>query len=252
VNAGDGAREAIAMNPYDGNDDAGFGPDEDFDADMITMNPPRWQRWRDGRSRPVAVAGVAIAALAGGAGIGYAATHSLASSGAPDTAAVAAAAAPTTSPSAAPVPRHPAGRGWHAFGGGFPGAGFGIGIGGAGGVVHGQLTVPKSGGGYQTEDLQRGTVTAVTSGSISVRSADGFTATYVVSGKTLVDAQAAGIGSVKKGDTVFVTATVSGSTATAVSVLDQTAIKAGRAAFGFPGRPTNLPNLPKAPATPNA
>jgi len=243
------------MNPYDGPDETDFGPDEDFDADMITMRPPRWQRWREGRSRPLAVAGVAIAALAGGAGIGYAATHSYASSGAPDTAAVAAAAAPTPSASAAPVPPRPAGRGWRAFAGGSSGGGpgfaFGF-IGGAGGVVHGQFTVPKSGGGYQTEDVQQGTVTAVSSGSISVKSADGFTASYVVSSKTLVDAQAAGIGSVKKGDTVSVTATVSGSTATAASVQDQTAIKAGRAAFGFPGRPANLPNQPKASATPNA
>ena len=34
------------------------------------------------------------------------------------------------------------------------------------------------------------------------------------------------------GDTVFVTATVSGSTATAASVVDVTAVKAGRASFG--------------------
>jgi hypothetical protein len=238
--------EAIAMNPYNGPDDADFEPDEDFDTDMITMNPPRWQRWRDGRSRPIAVAGVAIAALAGGAGVGYAATHSLARSGAPDTASVAAAAAPTPSASTAPVPQPRAGRGWRSFAGGFPG-GPGFAIGGAGGVVHGQLTVPKSGGGYQTIDVQQGTVTAVSSGSISVKSADGFTASYVVTSKTLVDAQAAGIGSVKKGDTVFVTATVSGSTATAVNVLDQSAIKAGRAAFGFPVRPANLPKAQPLP-----
>jgi hypothetical protein len=244
--------EAIAMNPYDGPDDADFRPDVDFDTDMITMNPPRWQRWRDGRSRPIAVAGVAIAALAGGAGIGYAATHSYASSGAPDSAAVAAAAAPTPSPSTAPGPLYRGAGGWRGFAGGMPGARFGFGgIAGAGGVVHGQLTVPKSGGGYQTEDVQQGTVTAVSSGSITVKSADGFTATYVVSSNTLVDAKAAGIGSVKKGDTVFVAATVSGSTATAVNVLDETAIKAGRAAFGFPGRPANLPKAPAA-ATPNA
>lgn len=234
------------MNPHD----------EDFDADMITMNSPRWQRWR-GRSRPIAVAGVAIVALAGGAGIGYAATHSLAKSGTPATDAVAAAGAPTPSPSAAPPGHFRGGQGfrWSAggpaggFAGGFPGGAFGIGGFGAGGVVHGQVTVPKPGGGYQTEDVQRGTVTAVSSTSISVKSADGFTATYVVSSKTLVDAQAAGIGSVKKGDTVSVTATVSGSKATAVSVFDQTLIKAGRAPFRFTTRP---PNLPKAPVTPSA
>lgn len=245
------------MNPRDGFDDAGFGPGEDFDSDMITMNPRRWQRWRDGRSVPVTVAGVAIVALAGGAGIGYAATHSLTKSGSPATDAVAAAAAPTPSPSAGPPRIFHGGQGWHGFpggpaggfGGGFPGGAFGIGGFGAGGVVHGQVTVPKSGGGYQTQDVQRGTVTAVSSTSISVKSADGFTATYVVNSKTLVDAQAAGIGSVKKGDTVSVTATVGGSTATAVSVFDQTLIKAGRAPFNFTTRP---PNLPNAPATPSA
>jgi hypothetical protein len=241
------------MNPYDPPDDADFGPDEDFDADMITMNPPRWQRLR---RRPIAIAGVAIAALAGGAGVGFAATHSLAKN-TPGRTAVVAAAAPTPSASGAPAP--PAGRVWRTFGGALPVGGFRFAIGGpgalAGGVVHGQLTVPKAGGGYQTIDVQSGTVTAVSSTSITVKSADGYTASYAVSSKTLVDAQAAGIGSVKKGDTVYVTASVSGSTATAVNVTDLTAVKAGRASFGFPvpARPANLP-APQAvpPAQPNA
>ena len=230
------------MNPHDGPDNADFGPDDDFDSDMITMNPPRWQRWRHGR--PIAVAGVAIAALAGGAGVGYAATHTVAKNAAADSAAVAAASSPSPTPSAVPAPKSPNGRGWRSFGGGFAGGpGFGIGL-GAGGVVHGQLTVPKSGGGYETVDVQRGAVTAVSSASITVKSADGFTASYVVTSKTLVDAQAAGIASVNKGDTVYVTATVSGSTATAANVLDLSAVKAGRASFGFPARPSNLPAMP--------
>lgn len=228
------------MNPYDGPDGADFGPEEDFGTDMITMDPPRWQRWR---SRPVAVAGVAIAALAGGAGIGFAATHSVAKSASPDTAAVAA-AAPTPSASATPAPRFNAGKGWRSIPDGTPGVGMRL-----GGVVHGQLTVPKSGGGYQTLDVQRGTVTAVNSTSISVKSTDGYTASYAVTSKTVVDAQAAGIGSVKKGDTVFVTATVSGSTATAANVLDLTAVKNGRVAFGFPAHPAK-PKLVPAPAQP--
>jgi hypothetical protein len=232
------------MNPHDGPDNAEFGPDDDFDSDMITMNPPRWQRWRHGR--PIAVAGVAIAALAGGASVGYAATHSVAKSGTPDAAAVAAASSPSPSATPSAAPRSPNGRGWRSFAGGFGGGpGFALGLGGGvGGVVHGQLTVPKSGGGYETVDVQQGTVSAVSSASITVKSADGFTATYVVTSKTLVDAQAAGIGSVKKGDTIFVTATVSGSTATAANVLDLTAVKAGRASFGFPARPANLPAMP--------
>jgi len=118
--------------------------------------------------------------------------------------------------------------------------------------VHGQLTVPKSGGGYQTLDVQTGTVTAVSSGAITVKSADGFTATYAVTSNTVVGAQSAGIGSVKKGDTVFVSATVSGSTATAASIVDMTAIKNGRASFGFPEPPQKAPALPAPSQSPSS
>ena len=56
--------------------------------------------------------------------------------------------------------------------------------------------------------------------SISVKSADGFTKTYQVTSSTLVDAQRDGIGSVKDGHQVSVLATVSGGRATATSILD--------------------------------
>ena len=226
------------MEPYDPSQ-----PDEDPGSDMITMNPSRWPRWRPGR--PVAIAGVAVVALAGGGGIGYAATHSLTAKAA-DTAALAASSpSATPSPSASGPPG--SGHGWRSFAGG-PGRVFGpLGLGALGGVVHGQLTVPKSGGGYQTVDVQDGTVTAVSTGSVTVKSADGFTATYAVTSKTVVTAEAPGIASVKKGDTVFVTATVSGSTATAASVVDVTAVKAGRASFGFPGGATKMMPVPAQP-----
>lgn len=216
------------------------------DEDMITMGSPRWQRWWPGR--PMAVAGVAVVALAGGAGIGYAATHSQpAKAGGADTAAVAA-TSPSASPSpasGAPEPAYRARRGWFAF----PGGPAGLGL--AGGAIHGQLTVPKSGGGYQTVDVQDGTVTAVSATSVTVKSADGYAATYTVTSNTVVDAEAAGIGSVKKGDTVFVTATVSGSTATAASVFDQTAVKNGRVSFHFPGGgPVKMQPVPALPAQP--
>jgi hypothetical protein len=218
------------MEPYDPS-----RPDEDPGSDMITMNPPRRPRWRPGRT--VAIAGVAVVALAGGGGIGYAATHSLTAKAA-DTAALAA-----SSPSASPSPSAStpeSGHGWRSFPGG-PGRVFGpLGLGG--GVLHGQLTVPKSGGGYQTVDVQNGTVTAVSTSSVTVKSADGFTATYAVTSKTVVTAESPGIASVKKGDTLFVTATVSGSTATAASVVDVTAVKAGRASFGFPDGAAKIPS----------
>ena len=239
------------MNPYEDPDGGDSQPDEDFDSDMITMNPPRWQRWRAGR--PVAIAGVAVAALAGGTGIGFAATHSLTAKGAADTAAVAAAApSASPSPSASGTPGSRTGHGWRSFPGGRGPFGFG-GFGAiAGGVVHGQLTVPKSGGGYQTVDVQDGTVTAVSAGSVTVKSADGFTATYTVTSKTVVDAEAAGIGSVKKGDTIFVTATISGSTATAANIIDLTAVKAGRAASGFPAGPVSPPKMAAPTQPPSA
>jgi hypothetical protein len=116
-----------------------------------------------------------------------------------------------------------------AFGG--PG-GFGFPL-GAGGAVHGQFVVPKTGGGYQTVDVQRGKVTAVSSTSLTVKSADGFSATYAVSSSTIVDAKRDGIGSVKAGNQVYVTATVSGSTATASSVTDLSLLKGKGGPFGF-------------------
>jgi len=238
------------MHPYDGPEEGGDSrPDEEFGPDMITAEPPRWQRWRPGR--PLAVAGVAVVALAGGAGVGYAATNSLTAK-ASDTAAVASA-----SPSASPSPssgnpgsgdRH----GWQKIRGAFPGGpglGFGV-LGGA--VLHGQFTVPKSGGGYQTLDVQNGTVTAVSTGAVTVKSADGYTASYTVTSNTVVGAQSAGIGSVKKGDKIFVTATVSGSTATAATIVDVTAIKNGRASFGFPQPPQNAPALPTPSQSPGS
>jgi len=237
------------MNPYDGPDDGDSRPNEEFAPDMITAEPQRWPRWRPGR--PLAVAGVAVVALAGGAGVGYAATHSLTAK-ASDTAAI---AAPSPSASASPstgTPGSGAPHGWREFRGWFPGGpGLGLGVLG-GGVLHGQLTVPKSGGGYQTLDVQNGTVTAVSSGAVTVKSADGYTATYTVTSNTVVGAQSAGIGSVKKGDKVFVTATVSGSTATAASIVDLTAIKNGRASFGFPEPPKNAPVLPTPSQSPSS
>ena len=159
--------------------------------------------------RPLILAGVAVAALIAGAGVAMAATSGSARA---QTAAISAA---TPSPSASMRP----GPGWRHFRGPL-GARLGLRFGGPFGAVHGQFVVPKSGGGYQTVDTQRGSVTAVSAASITVKSADGFTKTYQVTSTTNVDAQRAGISSVKTGNQVTVVATVSGSTATAVSVLD--------------------------------
>jgi hypothetical protein len=172
---------------------------------------------------------VAVIALAGGAGVAYAVTNT----GSKVAADSSAGGQPQTSAGSA-APSAPS---WGGRGPAGPRRFGGFGFGGFGGAIHGRVTEPKSGGGYQTVDVQRGTVTAVSSSSITVKSADGFLATYAVTGSTDVNAQAAGIGTVKTGDIVDLTATVSGGTATAASIIDMTSIRASRGAFGFPGGP---------------
>jgi hypothetical protein len=194
-------------------------------------------RFRSGRPRLTWVLAIALVALVGGAGIAYAATHAgknIATDSSPS-GQVQPAAGP--SPSAAPWRSGHGPGGFRGFGR-FGGSGFGPGLGGGyGDVLHGQFTAPKAGGGYQTVDVQRGTVTSVSSSSITIKSADGYSASYAVASSTEVNAQAGGIGSVKTGDTVSVTATVSGGTATAASIIDLTALRASRGAFGFPAGP---------------
>ena len=178
--------------------------------------------------RPLILAGVAVVALLGGAGVAMAATSGSPAPGA--AASPAGGTVATPSPSARPAFPHQGRPGGFGFGGPF-------------GAVHGQFVVPKSGG-YQTVDIQRGSVTAVSATSITVKSADGFTKTYQVVSSTNVDAQRGGIGSVKTGHQVSVTATVSGGTATAVSVLDFNLLPAMRGGAGW-----NHPAPPAAPAT---
>ena len=125
----------------------------------------------------------------------------------------------------------------------------GFGFGGVFGAVHGEFVVPRSGGGFQTIDTQRGAVTAVSATSITVKSADGFIKTYQLMSSTNVDAQRNGIGSVKTGHQVMVMATVSGGTATAVNILDFTLLPA---MHGWPGSNHQAPSAPPttgAPAT---
>jgi hypothetical protein len=113
------------------------------------------------------------------------------------------------------------------------GGGPGFAFGGLFGAVHGQFVVPKSGGGYQTIDTQRGSVTAVSATSITIRSGDGFVKTYQVTSSTNVDAQRDGIGTVKTGNQAAVVATVSGNTATAVRILDITLLPSMHAGPGW-------------------
>jgi len=199
--------------------------------------------WLGSRRVAVMASVIAVGVLAG-AGVAVAATSS---------------SSPTPTPSAAPsASAEPPARAlppkgaWRIHGA--PGrfgpafAGGGLLGGGLFGAVHGTVVVPKSGGGYQTLAFQNGKVTAVSSTSITLHSADGYSHTYQVTSSTLVNAQRDGIGSVKAGNQAVVTATVSGSTTTAVRILDLSQLQQGfHRFFGAPPAANSKP-----PAVPSS
>jgi hypothetical protein len=170
----------------------------------------------------LALAGAGLAFAVGGTGSSPVAHLATAGSGSGTSSTT----VPSTPKKSGPRPSFgPAGRPFVGLGGG-PGA-FGMGQ-----VVHGQYTV-KSGSGYKTYDVQTGTVEAVSSSSIKVSSADGYSSSYSVESSTVVDSQAGGISTVAKNDQVQITALVSGQSATATSIVDTSKISSSRKGFGF-------------------
>jgi hypothetical protein len=174
--------------------------------------------------RPVVIAGIAVVGLLGGAGAALETTES----GVPAVQPSAVAARPAP----APVPTLRPGRLSPPFGRHFAGGGLG-GPAGLVGALHGQIVVAKPGGGYQTIDIQNGQVTAVSTTSITLRSADGYSRAYAITNSTIVDAQRDGISSIKVGNQVSLSATVTGSTATAIRIRDVTLLQQDRAALGL-------------------
>jgi len=166
------------------------------------------KRWRIAGT----IAAVAVTTTAGG--VAWAATS----------------ADPTPSPSASPSTRAEPGK---------PGKGMGHGPGGPGqffgqgGALHGEFVVKKDGGGYQTVATQRGEVTAVSKDSITLKSEDGYSRTYTLTADTLVNAARDGIGDVKTGNTVVITALVADGKATATTLRDGTVRKAAGEKWGF-------------------
>jgi hypothetical protein len=186
------------------------------DSPLPPPPPPTGRRWlpatRGGR--------IAMAAAVGGAavliGVGVAAAQTGGTATPP----------PTPTPGQVPAPGPPPGGG---IGGRFGGKGFGgpggFGMPGLGGVLHGEFVRSNRSGGYQTLDMHVGQVTSVSSTSITLKSADGFSKSYGVDDGTVVDAGRDGIGSVKSGDQVQLLAVVSGSSANAVSINDSTNLR---------------------------
>lgn len=89
-------------------------------------------------------------------------------------------------------------------------------------IEHGEATVDTADHGYQVVDLQRGVVASANSGQLTVRSADGFSATYVVDNSTKVHKgrKSGDISQVLANDRVTVVATKAGGTATATRISD--------------------------------
>ena len=166
-----------------------------------------------GSRKPViAAAAAAAAVLAVAIGVTASQSASAASSSSP---------VPSGRPSG--VPDGPGGPGGHGLGGPGPfGGPGGRGPGGPDGqLLHGEEVV-QQGTKVVTIEEQAGKVTAVSATSITVKSTDGFTATYVVSVATKVgkDRAEAKISAVKVGDTVRIEATKAGSTVTADRIVD--------------------------------
>lgn len=141
------------------------------------------------RSRTLAVSGLAVVALAGtGAAVANAATPTASTS-------------PSTTASAPAAPKAHQAHQAHK----------------ARAALHSESVRRAKGGTFVTVGTQRGVVTAVTPTSLTARSADGFSRTYVLGAdtKVRVDKQPAGVAGLKVGEKVGVTALETGDTWTA-------------------------------------
>jgi hypothetical protein len=114
-------------------------------------------------------------------------------------------------------------------------------------ALHGDVVVSDGNGGYATRRIQLGEVTAVAANSITVKSADGFTGTYAVNSSTVLAGGT--IDQVEAGHTVSVTASVSGSSATALSLVDRTLAQSGQQGTAPDGQHNGLqPGMPPSGA----
>jgi len=193
---------------------------QDFDGDGRLRG-----RAGIGSRRLVVIATVAGILLAGGIGVAVAQTGGSSTT-----------TPPTTVPGA--KPDGPGGPGGPGRG---PGHMKGApGMGGPRGAIHGEFVVPDGNGGYRTVAVQTGEVTAVSSDSISVKSADGFSKTYSVDENTVVNSGRDGIDNVKNGHQVSVDAVVTGGKAAARGIRDMTTLDSIRKHWN-PNAPQGTP-----------
>jgi hypothetical protein len=125
------------------------------------------------------------------------------------------------------------GGGTGGFGGGLGGRGGGVG--GALAALHGTYVVSDGNGSYTTELTQTGTVSAISTSSITVKSADGYSKTYTITTSTSVDNGSDKISSVAGGHTVRIVASEKG---VASSIID-TNLSSGQTGNGQNGNDQN-------------
>ena len=103
-------------------------------------------------------------------------------------------------------------------------------------ALHGDFVVSNGSNGYKTERLQTGTVSAVSGTSLTVKSTDGYTQTYVVDSIDF-GGPGARIRSARwlPGNTVTVVASLSGSAGYAPPTVEDSTIDAGGAGNGRVG-----------------
>jgi hypothetical protein len=135
-----------------------------------------------------------------------------------------------------------------------PGRG-GLGLGKLGPALHGEFTVETSDGEYQVRTVQRGAVTGTGTDTVTVKSEDGYTATYRIDDDTRIikDGEQAKLADLAKDDSVYVVGVKSGSTVTARLVQDGCLAEKGFRRGGGPrwwrpGPPAEAPSSDSASA----
>ena len=149
-----------------------------MDSDTTSSSPspdsPAWgapptepAHWS--RNKTLASVGIAAVLAAGGAAVIYAADNGSGQGG------------PGGGPGWGGPPGGPGGGpgGGQGGGPGFGGPGAGVSD-----ALHGEFVVSDGHGGYSTELTQTGTVTEISDASVTARSMDGFTQTYVITTDT--------------------------------------------------------------------
>ena len=133
--------------------------------------------------------------------------------------------ATASSPSPSPSVGGPALRPGFAPGGGPMGL-LG-GLAGGGKLLHGEATVQKPGGGTTVVRFQNGTISAIDGSTMTVKSTDGFSATYTVdkTSRIALNGTDGTLSKLAKNDHVRVLAVQSGSSNVARMVLDGVAVR---------------------------